>query len=53
MGELYAWMKYYGKLLHKITPGIYIDIKVEYTLFAQNKQQQHQQQQQQQQQQKY
>ena len=31
-------------MVHKITPGIYIVIKVGYTLFAQNKQQQQQQQ---------
>ena len=39
-------MNCYGTLLHKITPDIYIVIKVEHTLFAQNKQQQQQQQQQ-------
>ena len=43
MGVLYAWMNCFDTLLHKITPGIYIIIKVEYILFAQNKQQQQQQ----------
>ena len=33
---LYAWMNCYGTLLHKITPDIYIVVKVEYTLFAQS-----------------
>ena len=44
-------MNGYGTFLHKITPGQYIVIKVEYTFFEQQQQQQHQQQQQQQNQQ--